>query len=144
MSGKGQRRKRSKYPGLDKSVNSKLRHEIIDHDYIEQLSDEEKEWLSNFNEEYISGNFSKGDKFHPTKEEKRECYTRNNARNRCIFSISNATKTLIYLDENDLGRIVSNATPETEYEAELFKEDEEGLSKPSKKRHRPKKLSDSD
>ena len=77
-----------KYPGLTHNVNPKTRWELIDHDYIDKLSEEEKQWLSNFNEEYLSGNFNhKGKKFHKTKKSKRECYTRNNARNRDTFTI---------------------------------------------------------
>lgn len=83
------KRSRSKFPGLDPSVNSKPRWELLDHDYLDKLTDKEKTWLSNFNEEYISGNFKhKGKKkFHKTPEERRACYTRNNARNRDIYSI---------------------------------------------------------
>lgn len=77
-----------KYPGLTPSVNARPRWEHIDHDYIDQLSNEEKQWLSNFNEEWLSGNFKhKGKKFHKTKKEKRACYSRNNSRNRDVMSL---------------------------------------------------------
>lgn len=32
----------TKYPGLDKKVNLKIRHELMDQDYISKLSPEEK------------------------------------------------------------------------------------------------------
>lgn len=95
------KRNQVKYPGLDPSVNAKPRWEFIDHDYIDKLSPKEKEWLSNFNEEYLSGNFQhKGKKLHKTKEEKRACYTRNNARNRDVYAISKATQRLDSLDSD--------------------------------------------
>jgi len=90
------RRSRVKYPGLVKGVNSKLRHEYMDEDYIDKLNDEEKQWLSNFNEEWLSGNFShKGEIFHKTVQEKRDCYNRNNARNRDIQAIAKATGRIV-------------------------------------------------
>jgi hypothetical protein len=90
------RRDKIKYPGLTKSVNSRTRQDLLDHDYLHKLSPEELQWLSNFNEEYISGNFNhKGEILNKTKEEKRQCYARNNARNRCIFTLAKAQNQLV-------------------------------------------------
>lgn len=36
------KRSRSKFPGLDPSVNLKVRQELIDQDYIDKLSEEDK------------------------------------------------------------------------------------------------------
>lgn len=69
-------------------MNPKTRWELIDQDYINKLSEEEKQWLSNFNEEYISGNFNhKGKRLHRKKKERLECYGRNNSRNRDMFTL---------------------------------------------------------
>lgn len=105
---KGELRKRAKYPGLDKRVNARTRHEYIDFDYVDKLSDKEKEWLSNFNEEFMSGNFQhKGKIFHKSKKSKRECYSRNNARNRDASAIAMATGHLQQLgDESHLENIL--------------------------------------
>lgn len=85
------KRDKVKYPGLVKAVNSRFRREYMDQDYIDKLTDKEKQWLSNFNEEYLSGNFNHpGKKFHKTKKEKRECYSRNNARNRDVTNHAKA------------------------------------------------------
>jgi hypothetical protein len=90
------KRKKVKFPGLDKSVNSKNRQDLIDHDYIDQLNDKEKQFLSDFNEEYISGNFKHNgpNNFHKTTQSKRNCYNRNNARNRCMYTIAKSTSRL--------------------------------------------------
>ena len=91
MEEKKKKTKRSdvKYPGLVKEVHPKPRWEFIDFDYTEKLSPKEKEFLSNFNEEWLSGNFNhKGKKFHKTKKEKKTCYDRNNARNRDVYAIN--------------------------------------------------------
>jgi len=82
------KRSRTKYPGLEPSVNSKLRWEYMDQDYIDKLSDEEKQWLSNFMEEDLSGNFNHpGKKLYRSKEKRRACYGRNNSRNRDLYAI---------------------------------------------------------
>jgi hypothetical protein len=82
------RRNNVAYPGLDKSVNRRVIREYMDQDYVDKLSPEEKQWLSNFNEEWLSANFNhKGKKLHKTKAKKREIYNRNNARNRDLMSI---------------------------------------------------------
>lgn len=99
------KRSRTKLPGLDQSVNSKLRWDLIDHDYLDKLSDKEKQWLSDFNEAYISGSFKKGSKkFGKTKKERRESYSRNNSRNRDLYAIIKATG---YLKEFDVKEIES-------------------------------------
>lgn len=91
------KRSRIKYPGLDKSVHPKVRQDLIDHDYIDKLSPSEKKWLSDFNEEYLGGNFKHGGRVkHKTKKEKRDCYNRNNARNRDAMSITKINSMLEY------------------------------------------------
>jgi hypothetical protein len=60
----------------------------LDQDYIDQLSDKDKEWLSQFNEEYMAGSSRhKGKKLNKTKKERRESYARNNARNRDLYAL---------------------------------------------------------
>lgn len=97
-----------------KEVNPKNRWEHIDHDYLDKLSDKEKEWLSNFNEEYLSGNFNhKGKKFHKTKKEKRDCYNRNNARNRDLFTIARTWGWVVGAENAELESAIDNARTET-------------------------------
>jgi len=82
------KRRQTPYPGLVRGVNPKTRWEYMDQDYIHKLSAAEKQWLSNFNEEDMSGNFQhKGETLYKTQEQRRECYARNNARNRDVMSI---------------------------------------------------------
>lgn len=67
-------------------------------DYLKKLSDAELKFMNQFMAEYVSGAFKKddngeysSDNFHKNPEERRECYTRNNARTRCGLTVSNAT-----------------------------------------------------
>lgn len=95
------RRKSTKYPGLKKNLNVKVRQELIDHDYIDKLSEEEKAWLSKFNEEYVSGSFkkTKGGNYstknlHKTKKLRKDCWDRNNWRNNDVLGVTKANGML--------------------------------------------------
>lgn len=87
-----------KYPALNPRLNARTRFEVLDMDYLKKLNDAELQFLNQFMAEYVSGAFKKTDQgdysaqnLHKTVEERRECYTRNNVRNRCGLTISNAT-----------------------------------------------------
>jgi hypothetical protein len=87
-----------KYPALNPRLNARTRFEVLDMDYLKKLSDEELKFMNQFMAEYVSGSFKKDengeyskDNLHKTEEERRECYTRNNVRNRCGLTVSNAT-----------------------------------------------------
>jgi hypothetical protein len=67
-------------------------------DYLKKLNDAELHFLNQFMAEYVSGAFRKTEdgeysstNLHTNADERRECYTRNNVRNRCGLTISNAT-----------------------------------------------------
>lgn len=84
------KRSKEKYPALKKNVNSRVRQEYIDYDYLDKLSPEEKAWLNDFSEEYINASVGKQseadqNRFHNTAELVKDCTDRNNARNRCIY-----------------------------------------------------------
>lgn len=69
-------------------------------DYIDKLSDKEKQWLNTFCEEYNNANFNHGQKIlHKTKNLKKNCYDRNNARNRDILTRAKASNTALYLED---------------------------------------------
>jgi hypothetical protein len=95
------KRNKTKYPGLSKKVNTKVRQELIDYDYLNKLTPEEKEWLNKFSEEYNSASFKKSKNgnysrknLHRTKKQRKDCYDRNNSRNRDIFAITKANDML--------------------------------------------------
>lgn len=93
------RRDEKKYPALSKTVNLKTRQDLIDYDYIDKLSDKEKKFLNQFTEEYTNASFKKGKRLLNKKiQSEKDCYDRNNARNRCILTRAKAAGKAI----NDL------------------------------------------
>ena len=101
------KRDKSKYPALTPNVNSRVRQEYIDYDYLDKLSEEEKQWLNDFTEEYVNASVGKqseahNNKFHNTPELVKDCTDRNNARNRDLYGRTRnrvgRTKLLNYED----------------------------------------------
>ncbi len=106
------KREGTKYPALDKGLNLKSRSELIDYDYIDKLSESEKRWLNQFTEEYTNAGIKKGRRnLHSTKVLKKDCYDRNNARNRCQWTREKATGREVYLEN-----MKKHLTPNPEHE----------------------------
>lgn len=92
------KRELDKYPALNPRLNARTRFEVLDMDYLKKLSDQDLAFMNQFMAEYVSGSFKKdetgeysSENLHKTAEERRECYSRNNMRNRCGLTVSNAT-----------------------------------------------------
>lgn len=93
MGKKQSKRSKEKYPALKPHLNLKTRYELIDFDYVEELSDKDKEWLNKFAEEYINANLDRKNlkkNLHRTKKLKKDCDDRNNSRNRDILTRAKA------------------------------------------------------
>lgn len=73
--------------GIKKHTHLEIRRELVDQDYIHKLNDKEKDWLHRFNEEYVAANFKhSGKTLHKSRKKIKDCYDRNNSRNRDILS----------------------------------------------------------
>lgn len=98
-------RSKSRFPAINPALNLKIRHDDMDQDYIDKLTDEEKDWLNRFNEEYVNTNFNhEGERIHPKKYTtktvkktgkrrkidvyKQESENRNNRRNNDSYAIT--------------------------------------------------------
>jgi hypothetical protein len=94
------RRNNVKYAALKPEYNLKTRKEEIEDiaSYANKLSPKDKEWLNKFVEEEINADFRHNRKLNKTKASRRIIYTRNNARNRDVFSRAKAQGKLISLD----------------------------------------------
>jgi len=96
------RRSKTKFPALKPELNLKTRYELIDYDYINKLSQSEKEWLNKFTEEYVNASLNTENleqNLHNTDQLKKDCYRRNNARNRDILTRAKASGNHISTDE---------------------------------------------
>lgn len=98
------RRERTKFPALKPELNLKTRFDLIDMDekYWADLKKDPKamEYLNSFNEEFVNASFKKGKKhLHKTKNQRRDSYNRNNARNRCIYTREKAQGKLDYIED---------------------------------------------
>lgn len=115
------KRSRTKYPALKPELNLKSRYELIDYDYVDKLSDDNKAWLNKFTEEYVNASLDSENlknNFHYTDDLKKDCYRRNNARNRDILTRAKASGTFISTDE----LIEKKKVIKIESESDLFKE----------------------
>lgn len=96
------KRSQSLYPNLIPSLNLKVRQELLDYDYVDKLSPQEKEWLNKFSGEYVGASFGKKDEageypktnIHKEQEQRKDCYDRNNWRNNDVYSISKSSDML--------------------------------------------------
>jgi hypothetical protein len=100
---KQNRRSKAKYPALYPEYNLKTRTDLIEIDYLDQLTDAEKDWLNRFNEEYVNANFNhKGKLVQRKKAHRKDSYDRNNARNRDILTREKAMGHDVSLKETDM------------------------------------------
>lgn len=100
MKKKPSRRSKTKFPALKSEFNLRSRQELYDWDYLDKLTDKEKEWLNTFSEEFNNANFNHGKKIlHKSKALKKDCYSKNNARNRDILTRQKAQGSHIYIEE---------------------------------------------
>jgi hypothetical protein len=94
------KRSNIKHAGFNKNVSKRSRWHLMDWDYLDKLTPEEKEWLHNFTEEEVHANFAhKGEKLNKKAEEKRKVYGSNNSRNRDMYTLAKAAGTL----DHDIG-----------------------------------------
>lgn len=110
------KRARAKYPALKPELNLKTRYELIDYDYVDKLTEDEKQWLNKFTEEYINASLDSVDlekNFHNTEDLKKDCYRRNNARNRDILTRAKASNNYVSTDEMVVEKKIE--TEEDEY-----------------------------
>lgn len=92
-------KKRGKFAGLKQHKIPKNRRSYVDYDYVEQLTDEEKKWLSKFSDEYYGSDF----KINPTYIKENGEFVqisanRDKALNRDLRKCRNLT--LYYKDDN--------------------------------------------
>lgn len=98
------KRNKVKHPALNPSYSPKTRHDVIDMDYLNQLNPEDKEWMNQFIDEYVGASLdfkNLENNLHNTKELKKDCTDRNNARNRCLYTQAKINHMLDELGEQE-------------------------------------------
>lgn len=98
MGKKPTRRSKEKYPALIPYLNLRTRFEEIDYDYVDQLTDAEKEWLNQFTEEYTNASFKHKNRIHRKKKDELDAYKRNNDRNADILTRAKASGKIYGLE----------------------------------------------
>lgn len=94
------KRQQAKYPGLKKELYSKVKQQYFDIDYINTLSEEEKQWLNDFLNEYYGANLNESkERMHNTPTLRKDVFDRNNARNRDIYNVAITGGRLDHLDD---------------------------------------------
>jgi hypothetical protein len=104
---KRNRRSSVPYPALQPELNLRSRWELIDYDYIDKLSPEEKAWLNKFTAEYVNADFDRKNvknNLHNKKEWIQETDARNYLRKTDALTRAKASGENVYLEdikEND-------------------------------------------
>lgn len=119
MEKKQTKRSRAKYSSLRPDLNLKTRYELIsDYDYLKKLSEEELTWLNKFTKEYVNADLDSKNlenNLHNTESLKKDCYDRNNARNRCVWTKTKASNTAVYIEEMSKGSELNDLDEYEEY-----------------------------
>ena len=121
---KEQRRKRDKYTYLNPKNSLMIRQDETEDvaSYVDQLNEEEKAWMNQFMKEYVNAH-TKDAVFHTSKEDRKICHDKNNARNRCWFSKENAQNRLNLVEsDEELERLIytnGELDEETGYDSEI-------------------------
>ncbi len=119
------KRSKAKNPALVPGLNSRVRQEYLDYDYLDQLSPDELAWLNKFTEESNNASFKNdGTDLITDPVTRKAIYDNNNARNRCLYGqikskVAN-TKLLNYEDvinmvEEELGKDTNPMNMENAY-----------------------------
>lgn len=110
------RRANYEFPALEPDAVMKRRlDDVLDvQEYVHKLSPEEKAWMNQFMLEYNEA-VTKNAVFHTTAEDRKICNDRNNARNRCDYTMSKAMDMLNYLESDyELEKILHTDIEEEE------------------------------
>lgn len=128
MNKKVTKRSKTKYPGLKKELFSKIKQQYFDVDYVNSLSEEEKQWLNDFMTEFLGANLNESkERMHNTSDLRKSVFDANNARNRDIYNVARTGGRLDSLDEALLNQLEESEIDE-EFEERLINKIDEDIS----------------
>lgn len=93
------KKRRKKAAGCYPQCHYQYSREFVDFDYVDDLTDEEAEWLANFADNYYSGRFKKDDEKNPIKN-KKEGYNRASKQRFDIMSGRSRSRILLSKEEH--------------------------------------------
>lgn len=111
-----------KYPYLHADLNLKSRYEEIEEisSYVHDLPEEAQAWMNSFVAEYVCADFRHGGEVvNTTKEDRRECWSKNNNRNRCIYNKEKSYGSLNYIEDMSNSEIADNMVVKNDYILQL-------------------------
>lgn len=127
------KKKRKRWDNLRKNKNLKHRRDYIETHYINgcdsitgegegmrAMTDEEKDWLDKFYGEYVNASVSHDnydDQLHRDRGMVKDCYDRNNARNRCVLNKGKAINNVEFRTWGELDQ--NTITDNIEYKEEM-------------------------
>lgn len=131
-------KKNVRLKSLNPAYQPRVRKELIDFDYIDQLNDDDKKWLAQFVDESIGANIRKtkngkirAGHIHNTLELAKECYDANNKRNNDVLSVTKANGLLSDIqqatDKNDGWYITNSNLTEEAILAKIDNNNEEDM-----------------
>jgi hypothetical protein len=115
MSSKKEKKDIKKVRGMYRQFHYSYNREYVDYDYINDLTDEEAEWLANFSDNYYSGRFKKDDDKNPIKDRTR-CYAEAGQRRRDIMAARSKSRVNIdgvdrdNMEVTDIGIVIESRT----------------------------------
>jgi hypothetical protein len=82
---------------------------LIDYDYLDKLTPDMLEYLNQFTEEFVNASFDKNPRknLHKSKRLRKDCYDRNNARNRDILTKAKAQGKAQTFDQTAIDNITT-------------------------------------
>lgn len=96
------RRSKQPHPDSDPRYNLKTRADLLDQDYLNKLSPKEMDWLNKFNREYVGASLDSENpkrNLHKSKRMRKDCYDRNNSRNRDVLTRAKASSQTVNYDD---------------------------------------------
>ena len=117
-----------KKPTKNGITRVKNRVELADQDYRHKLNKKELEFLDKFNAEFIGATFQKtktkkysSKNIHKTPKKRKEVYSSNNARNRCVYNKARTSSNLVMVE--DASTIDQIAPRQIELEKSLIEDE---------------------
>lgn len=119
-------RESTKFAALSPRFFAKIKQEYHDFDYIKDLDEKSKQYLTSFVEETLNARFNhSGKKLIKSKAKKREIYTENNARQRDAYGQNKAMGRNVDADPEVIIELLQQGLYVDDHEERLLQKEEQ-------------------